>query len=68
MSTKRLELFLLAGCSCLITLLAQPIAGAVASPAKAPNLQAPKPVSGAYCPVNFKEMKERSELNQNLIK
>ncbi|MBW4439726.1 MAG: hypothetical protein KME10_00545 [Plectolyngbya sp. WJT66-NPBG17] len=49
MNTKRLELFLLAGCSCLITLLAQPIASAIASPPIVPNLQAPKPVSGAFC-------------------
>lgn len=62
MSTKRLELFLLAGCSCLITLLAQPITGAMASPAKTANIQAPKPVTGAYCPVNFKDMKDRPEI------
>ncbi|MER3434776.1 MAG: hypothetical protein C4288_15475 [Leptolyngbya sp. ERB_1_1] len=49
MNTKRLELFLLAGCSCLITLLAQPITSAIASPPTIPNLQAPKPATGAFC-------------------
>ncbi|GAP98500.1 hypothetical protein NIES2104_50550 [Leptolyngbya sp. NIES-2104] len=49
MKTKRLELFLLAGCSCLITLLAQPITSAIASPPTLPNLQAPKPTTGAFC-------------------
>ncbi|MGG6266612.1 hypothetical protein ACQ4M3_24895 [Leptolyngbya sp. AN03gr2] len=62
MKTKRLELFLLAGCSCLITLLAQPIASAIAygnsvapaSPPTLPNLQAPKPAVGAFCSIKSK--------------
>ncbi|HTL89578.1 MAG TPA: hypothetical protein VL134_09270 [Leptolyngbya sp.] len=49
MNTKRLEMFLLAGCSCLITLLAQPIASSIASPPVIPSLQAPKPVTGTFC-------------------
>ncbi|MBD2082635.1 hypothetical protein [Leptolyngbya sp. FACHB-17] len=49
MKTKRLELFLLASCSCLITLLVHPISSAIASPPVIPNLQAPKPVTGAFC-------------------
>ncbi|MBE9013082.1 hypothetical protein IQ250_23050 [Pseudanabaenaceae cyanobacterium LEGE 13415] len=57
MKTKRLELFLLAGCSCLITLLAQPIASAIASPPTLPNLQAPRAATGAFCPVKSESFK-----------
>ncbi|MCU0551703.1 MAG: hypothetical protein MUC48_20365 [Leptolyngbya sp. Prado105] len=56
MKTKRLELFLLAGCSCLMTLLAQPIASAIAATPTLPNLQAPKPVAGAFCGIKSEDL------------
>jgi hypothetical protein len=65
MKTKRLELFLLAGCSCLITLLAQPIASAIASPPNLPNLQAPKPVAGAFCRIELEENSQFDAANSN---
>lgn len=61
MDTKRLELLLLAGCSCLITLLAQPIAGALASPTQASSLQAPMPTIGAYCRIDQSRLQKLAE-------
>ncbi|BAY57991.1 MULTISPECIES: hypothetical protein [Leptolyngbya] len=63
MKTKRLELFLLAGCSCLITLLTQPIASAIASPPTLPHLQAPRPVAGAFCGIKEKKLQAQTTLN-----
>ncbi|NDJ18363.1 hypothetical protein [Myxacorys almedinensis] len=55
METKRLELLLLAGCSCLLTLLCQPISHAVATPAARANLgvEASAQVHGTACPADF---------------
>lgn len=55
MESKKLELFLLAGCSCLLTLLCQPIASAVTSSAMPTALQFPVQLEGAYCKVNFQD-------------
>ncbi len=61
MDTKRLELLLLAGCSCLIALLAQPIASALTALPEAPSLQSSMPTSGAYCGIDRSRLKTLAE-------
>ncbi|WP_068814560.1 hypothetical protein [Phormidesmis priestleyi] len=54
MQTKKLELLLLAGCSCLFTILCQPIAQAVTAPTGTETiLQISAQLEGLYCRTNF---------------
>lgn len=55
MQTKKLELLLLAGCSCLFTLLCQPIAQAVTAAPTETVLQISAQLEGLYCRANFQE-------------
>ncbi|KAM3108845.1 hypothetical protein [Phormidesmis sp. 146-33] len=66
METKKLELLLLAGCSCLLTLLCQPIASAVtsSSPAPSPVVQSSVQLESAYCRVSF-QLVLKARRNQN---
>ncbi|PSB21700.1 hypothetical protein C7B65_03740 [Phormidesmis priestleyi ULC007] len=55
MQTKKLELLLLAGCSCLFTMLCQPIAQAVTASPTETVLQISAQLEGLYCRTNFQE-------------
>jgi hypothetical protein len=56
MQTKKLELLLLAGCSCLFTILCQPIAQAVTAPTSTETiLQISAQLESLYCRTNFQD-------------
>jgi hypothetical protein len=61
MQTRHLDLLLLAGCSCLLTLLAQPIAQAATTPQIQLRtvVQTPTQVQGSFCPI---ELRQRPKL------
>jgi hypothetical protein len=66
METKRLELLLLAGCSCLLTLLCQPIAQAVATPILKvnPALETSAYFYGKSCSIDFqRQMSSKRDLS-----
>lgn len=65
MYTKRLDLLLLAGCSCLLTLLVQPIAQATPTPQIQQRAvsQTPTQLQGAFCPIEVRQGKRPSLKN-----
>ncbi|NJR48293.1 MAG: hypothetical protein HC780_00820 [Leptolyngbyaceae cyanobacterium CSU_1_3] len=67
MQTKKLELLLLAGCSCLLTLLCQPIAAAVTASSTTPStvMQTSAHLESASCKSNFQSKLTNAKRNRD---